>query len=111
MSIFGNLDGLYARKEINLEKFLVKHIREALFDKRCTDKTSLERLKSIEKALNEGSLATNITVLQGDSLMVIDGNKTAAAFHHIHQADQQIELSVFLIVPKVVVFEALRPPA
>jgi hypothetical protein len=98
VSIFGNLDKLHAKEEVGLDKFLVKQVRGVLLDKRCDDHASRERLKSIEKALAENSMEPNITLLEGDPTIVIDGNKTAAAFHHLHEGRDKIELKVFVVV-------------
>lgn len=100
VTIFGNLDDAWAKKEVGSEKFLVKHVRNVLLNPKCTDSKSRERLKSIEQALSDRAMTPNITVLRGQPDMIIDGNKTAAAFNHLHQADDKIDLKVFVVVAK-----------
>lgn len=97
VSIFSNLDGIFASKEVGLPKFRVRHVRDILLDQRCSDVTSRERLESIEQGLRAGALTPNMTFLVGNPTILIDGNKTAAAFHHLHQADEGIDLKVFVI--------------
>ncbi len=96
-SIFGNLDDIHAKDEVGLDKFLIRHVRSVLLDQRCGDERSRTKIKAIEAGLRDGSIKPNITI-EGD--MVIDGNKTAAAYYYVHREDKVIELPVFLFARK-----------
>lgn len=94
-SIFSNLGDLFAAAEVGRQKFQIKHVRTMLLDPRCGDDFRRNRLDKIEAGLRNGSINPNITVFDG---MVIDGNKTAAAYHDIHQAAPEIDLPVYVII-------------
>jgi len=64
-----------------------------LLDERCGDERSRAKIKAIEAGLRDGSIKPNITI---EGKMVIDGNKTAAAYYYIHLEDAAIDLPVFV---------------
>ncbi len=94
-SIFSNLGDLFAATEVGRQKFQIKHVRTILLDPRCGDDLRRNRLETIEAGLRDGSIDPNITVFDD---MVIDGNKTAAAYHHIYHDVPEIDLPVFVIM-------------
>jgi hypothetical protein len=96
-SIFGNLDDIYAKDEVGLDTFLIRHVHPVLLDQRCGDERSRTKIKAIEAGLQDGSIKPNITI---EGNMVIDGNKTAAAYHHIHSEDKAIDLPVYIFARK-----------
>src|SRR6266849_8135248 len=87
-SVFGNLDDIYAKAEVGRDKFSVRHVRAVLLDERCGDARSRAKIKAIEAGLRDGSIKPNITI---EGNMVIDGNKTAAAYYYVHREDKVIE--------------------
>ena len=96
-SIFSNLDGLYAYLEVGLEKFRVRDVRSMLVDDRCDDHESRERLAFIEQGLQIGTLDPNITFLAQNGLIIIDGNKTAAALYHLKTNEPGLDVRIYLM--------------
>ena len=76
---------------------MVRHVRPVLLDKRCSDDKSRDKIKAIEAGLRDGSIKPNITI---EGKMVIDDNKTAAAFYYIHCDDKPIDLPVIVFSRK-----------
>jgi hypothetical protein len=85
---------VHAEAEIGRPKFEIKHVRGILLDPRCRDVVSRDRLTVIEDGLRDGYIKPNITIFEGT---VIDGNKTATAYPHIHQLVPEIDLRVHVI--------------
>jgi len=44
-------------------------------------------------------MTPNITILRDHGDMIIDGNKTAVVYHHLHPNADGIELKVFIMTP------------
>lgn len=102
-TIFSTLGGIRARARYGRDKFLVENVYEVLHDDRCSDSKSRNRADAMIKAATAGDFAPNITIVRGvpgligdEDPMIVDGNKTAVAFHHVHSSADAIAVAVFV---------------
>jgi hypothetical protein len=100
VTIFENLGGVLAKNQVGMQRFLVRHVWDALMDARSTDVKSREQMKAIYQTLVAGAMTPNVTLIRDAGDIVIDGNKTAAAFHQLHKDDKTTDLRVFILVPR-----------
>lgn len=102
-TIFGDLGGIIAIDETGRQRFLVQEVYAALHDPRCRDARSRKTVDAMVNSLEAGAFTPNITIaraalaLTGDNdPIVVDGNKSATAFHYVYSASNPIALGVFV---------------
>ena len=57
-------------------------------------------MKAIHQTHVADAMTPNVTLIRDAGDIVIDGNKTAAAFNQLHKDDKTIDLIVFILVPR-----------
>ncbi len=98
-TIFTNLGGLRASIIYQRELFRVADVNEVLHREDCNDPPSRERYNDLVEKIGNGSQQPNITIARPEAI-ILDGNKSAAAYNDLHIADDEIELRVYLVRPR-----------
>jgi hypothetical protein len=82
-TIFSDLGNILASQRHDESKFLVRQVLPALRDSSCNDKDTLRKVECYRKLYEAKSLIVKITICEdGDSCMIIDGNKRASAIYN-----------------------------
>ncbi len=97
-TIFSDLGGVLSTTEYGIDKFLVRHVPDVLLLDNCADVAARLALQGIRAALAAQVLNPRITILRTTGDMIVDGNKTAAAYYDLHAqgAADAIALPVYI---------------
>jgi hypothetical protein len=98
-TIFNDLGGLRAIIIYQRELFRVAEVNDILHREGCNDPPSRKRYDELVEKIGNGSQQPNITIARPE-VTILDGNKSAAAYHDLHMADDEIELHVYLVRPR-----------